>query len=127
MEKTPIEICIDGRRNRVLGEVYTRTHNKGRWKIDNELGKTLCLIEIKIPSVTIKGKTIEDVLINFTPSDAFQDDLIRTWMQAEIDNDNFRFKNPKLNATRPSMLRKKIGRIETMINKFKNRMLCWLL
>ena len=107
-----------------MGSIYTKLVNHARWRLDNVKGKTLCLIELKIPKLTYDSKiTLENITLNFTPSDKFQDELINRWLEAESNNDKFQFPNPIMNKTRPSQLKRKLKKLSDILVAWERRLL----
>lgn len=76
----------------------------GWWRINNEFGKTLSMIKLTINS--------RQLVITFVPSETFQVELIRNWLEAEWRNDNYVFKNPLMGRTRPKQLMKKARSVQ---------------
>lgn len=85
----------------------------GRWKIDEESGKTLCRIEVKVPQ---KGITF-----NFIPSHDFCEKFIDKMLEAEFENDTYEYKEPKIAPTRPSQLVQKTERLLKVLQKWQVR------
>jgi hypothetical protein len=107
---TPIDFIDSGNKRRVQGLVGSRLIRHGRWQLDGVMGKALCLIEISIPSLSLK--------LNFIPSEEFQDELLTSWLDAERENDNFTFAKPVLGNKRPSQLKKKLEHLENVLGDY---------
>lgn len=116
IQNTPIRLSFNGMRWSTPGSINITLTDNGMWRLDGIKGKTLCLIEINIPSIQYNGTKLENIKLHFTPSDAFQDELLRRWLEAEDKNDHFVFNKPLLSQTRPSQLKAKIKRIQFMLN-----------
>lgn len=113
MDFTRVDLTIKGMKETLNGvaDVHLRPH--GRWKIDEESGKTLCRIEVKIPS---KG-----IAFNFIPSDDFCEELVDKMLQADLENDTYEYKNPKIDPTRPAQLGRKVERLLKILEKWRVR------
>jgi hypothetical protein len=109
---TRIDFIENGNKKRVSGFANTRIVNHGRWKQDGVPGKMLCLIEITIPEL--------GVVINFTPAESFQDELLVSWLDAERQNDTFVFKTPRYDRTRPTMLKTKLSHLHKLLDDYPN-------
>lgn len=109
---TPIDFIQNGVKKRVSGVARTRLVNHGKWALDKERGKHLCLIEIEIEEM--------GVVLNFTPADSFEDELLRSWLEAEKRNDNFPFRNPTRGATRPKQLLAKVTHLRGVLQEYDN-------
>ena len=109
MQKTKVTVTIGKEWHRYEGKIYTELVNNGIWRIDNSMGKTLCIVNIFIPELGVK--------ISFVPADSFQDELIQNWLEAEKRNDNFKFKRPLREGKRPQCLYKKIMRIMKLLTE----------
>lgn len=109
-QKTRVDFIENGKKKQADGLVTTRLVTHGAWKIDRSNGKTLCLVEVAIPKLGI--------VVNFTPSEAFEDELLKAWLDAEKANDNFVFPQPVLAFQRPSQLQKKTQHIHKVIEEY---------
>lgn len=113
MDFTRVDLTIRGIKETLNGVVDIHFVSHGRWKIDGESGKTLCRIEVKIPS---KGLTF-----NFIPSDDFCEELVAKMLQADLENDTYEYKNPKIDPTRPAQLVRKVERLSKILEKWRVR------
>lgn len=107
---TPIDLIENGGKRRVNGFAKTRLVKHGFWAIDKVHGKTLCLIEIIIPELSIE--------VNFIPTESFEDELLHSWLDAERENDKFPFGKPALEPTRPSQLKKKVEHLQKLLEEY---------
>ncbi|MGW8177258.1 MAG: hypothetical protein ACWGQW_00455 [bacterium] len=115
MQNTKINIKENGRLRPYNGTVNIRLVPYGRWRYDGVIGKTLCLIEIEVPTKNLR--------LTFTPSDVLQDELINNWMEAEHRNDNFLFENSDMGLTRPTCLPRKLNRIRNLLERWTRRII----
>lgn len=113
MQRTRIDIIVEGKKETLPGSVSVSTVKHGKWVIDKDSGKHLCLIEIEIPERGMK--------VNFVPSEAFEDELLNGWLAVEEANNHFEFANPIMGETRPSQLAKKLQHLYEILKQWAGK------
>lgn len=112
-EKVRVDLIRDGSKMQRDGAIAIRLVRHGLWEIDKETGKSICLIELQIPS--------EHLSLNFPTTQEFLTHFVNEMMKAEFDNDNFMFNNPVKGKHRPPELLGKARKIEKVIQLWKSR------
>lgn len=84
-----------------------RVHHRGRWKLDNELGKATLVIEIHDKSGDY---------LTYAPTHEDIDMMLDQMLRVELENDLYKFKN---GGRRPPSMFFKLKRTEEVLNYWK--------
>lgn len=109
-QKKVVDLIVNGRKERLDGLVNIHTVDHGIWQIDKELGKKLCLIELKIPH--------RNIIFNFPPSNNFHEALLTKMLESKYQNDNYEYTHPVRGPHRPHQLEIKIQRLLKILKKW---------
>jgi hypothetical protein len=92
-------------------KLVLRLHHRGRWKIDNELGKATLVIEIH----NMEAGTYE----TYAPAHEDIDMMLEAMFRVELENDNYVFKG---GGKRPPQMRQKLQRTKEVVSRWEREM-----
>lgn len=98
---------------RLRGKIGLELVDRGKWHIDNEFGKHLCVISLK--------RQDRNIVLHDAPTHDFCEDYVDKMLEAEWRNDNFVFEKGVYgkNSKRPPQLLAKIERLQAILDKWR--------
>lgn len=115
-----IDIKIGNRHWRLGGMAGVSIVKHGFWAIDQETGKKLFLITLRIPKIQIDKNGTTTIDLNFCPTESLSYELVDKYLETEYENDRFKFNQPVMDSCRKPQIGRKANKLALIIEKWRN-------